>query len=346
MYKQLGAFAFACLLVVGCRDNGPDPLTPLDLSMGNTGGGTGGEGGSGGDGGSGGNGGSGGGDMAMGTKTSTIKAMRMAGKYGSFQLENVVAFARTPSTNAPRLFVQDAGGGDFASIVVQCSASSTSHKCLLNKQVAAIPIGNSVTITGTYFKNSTSGNEDFYLQAFTDNGVASTAPEAPLVLTVEQIARSANNPATTFRKATVTPSEDLVMYDWSPADMKFSGAWGGCTQAPYTFGFAMAKKSDALTAGPKCTVKTSQPTPQPTTPKEILIGTDFYYDFQVSSDCQCAGARADKGVTVPDTGTTWPANATVNGIIGFSGGTTADSGYQYFSPTEKGPLTGTVAGPQ
>jgi len=137
-----------------------------------------------------------------------------------------------------------------------------------------------------------------------------------------------------------------VMYDWSPADLTWSGTgWPGCTTAPYVFGFAMAPTSAALTAGAACTVKTAQPAASATTDKEVLIGTDFYTAFKVSSDCQCAGARADKGTTVPSDTTVWPANTPVTGVLLFSAGTTVESGHQSFSPTEAGPLTNTVAGP-
>src|SRR5262249_35589572 len=152
MFKQLSTVAFACVLVAGCRDDST-PLTPLDLSMGDMS--TNGTGGN----------GTGGGDMAMPkTYASTkIADMRTKGKSGSFELTNVVAFALTPSTNAPHLFVQDAGGGPSSAMETQCSASSGSHKCSVNKAVAAIKIGNSVTVKGTYLKATMNGVEDFYI---------------------------------------------------------------------------------------------------------------------------------------------------------------------------------------
>jgi hypothetical protein len=325
MHKHLCMFALACTFVnAGCRDEG-GPLTPADLSMGG--------GGAGGAGGMGGTGGSGGSDMAMPMKTykpTTIAAMRQA-KTADVELDNVLAIALTPSTKSPKLFVQDAAGGDFSAIETQCSSSSSAHKCTVAATVAAVVVGHSVTIKGTYFKNNTSGNEDFYVDSIVDNGAATgTAPE-PLTLTVADIQRNANVPAKTFQIATVTPGEDLVMYDWSPKELTYQGSWPSGCSIPYMFGFAMAPASANLTAGAACSGTTSQPAASATSDKEVLIGTYFYKNFPWSSDCRCGAMFND---TLPTAGTKWPSSVAVKGIVIFSAGTTADSGYQIFSPLE------------
>jgi hypothetical protein len=323
MFKQLCTVAFACVLLAGCRDDSPPP-SQADLSMtgdmATSGGGDGGAVG----------------DMAKGTtpknyKASTVAAMRQAGKTGDFELDHVTAIGLTPSKASPKLVVQDATGGDFSAMLTQCSAK----KCTVQSTVSAVALGHSVTVKGTYFKTTATGAEDFNVDTITDEGVASVTPEAPLVLTETDIKRGANVPAKTYRKATVTPSEDLVMYSWSPVDLTFSGTWPGCSTAPLEFGFSMAPKSAALTAGKACTVKTSQPVAADANDAEILIGTDFYKDFKVSSDCQCSGTNKN---SVPTADTVWPATMPMTGILFFDVRSGATVGHLYFSPMEPGVL--------
>ncbi|MGZ3406431.1 MAG: hypothetical protein ACXVAN_08325 [Polyangia bacterium] len=318
--------------VAGCRDNGA--VSPVDLSMaGGGGGGTG-----------------GGMDMATTMKNytvATVAAMRQ-GAPGDYELDDVIAIGLTPSTASPHLFVQDAAGGDYTAIVANCSSSSMTHPCTVASTVKTVAIGHKVTLKGTYIKASLAngGSENFYIDAITDNG-AGTLP-APLTMDETGIARGAKDAKKIFQSVTVTPVDDLVMYDWTPSELKYSGTWPGCTTAPFVFGFGMVPATGAPAMGAACTVKTMQPAGQATPPaNEVLIGTDFYKNFEVSSDCQCSGAHA--GVTVPATATKWPKTVAMTGILIYDVPFGMTTGYQYCAPQPTtagaGALTGTVTPP-
>jgi hypothetical protein len=222
--------------------------------------------------------------------------------------------------------------------------------------VKTIAIGEKVTAKGTYIKEAKTkgGTEFFYLDSITDNG-AGTAP-APLTYTETDIARAVSTATTGWNKdffqmATVTPTQALVMYDWTPTDLKYTGTWPGCTTAPYVFGFAMLPMSAGTTpANAACTTKTAAAPSQTENDMSILIGTDYYKNFTVSSDCQCAGGHA--GTTVPAATTTWPMGTPMTGILGYDANSTG-VGYKIFSPTPPltagsggpGALTGTVTPP-
>jgi hypothetical protein len=341
LYRNAFTLAFACMLgVTGCRDNGT--LTPADLSMGGSGGG--------------GGGGTAGGDMATAVTytPSTIAMMRMNTTPGTYELDNVVAIALTPSSKSPKMVVQDAGGGDYSAIQILCPAMSAKYPCTVQSTIHTIAVGHKVTVTGTFIqdKMASGGGEQFYVTGtITDNG-AGTAP-APLARDEKAIQQATDATVAGFSKdfwqmVTVTPSENLVMYDWTPATLKYSGTWPGCSTAPFVFGFAMAPASAALTATAACTTKT-MPAPSQATPdgRQIYIGTDYYTSFQVSSDCQCAKTPT----TVPAAGTQWPMGMPMTGILGYDTPIpgTATTGYKYFSPIPATPgagaLTGTVAPP-
>ena len=340
LYRNASIFAFACVLMVaGCRDNGT--LTPADLSMG--GGGTGGTGG-------------GTGDMAVAMKNympSTIAAMRqMPAGQNDFELDNVIAIALTPSTKSPKLYVQDAAGGDFSAIEADCSSTSSSHMCNVASTVHTTVIGDKVTLKGTFVKAGMTkgGYETFYIDSIMDNGAGT--PPAPLAVTETAVEKAVDATATGwnkdfFQKVTVTPSETIVMYDWTPTELKYSGsgAWPGCTTLPFVFGFSMIPMSVASTpANAACTVKTAAAPTQTANDKEILIGTDFYSDFKVSSDCQCAKTPT----TVPAQGTTWASGKPITGVLIYTVPFGASAGYRQFSPTQmpdSTTLTGLVAPP-
>ena len=321
LYRNASIFAFACVLMVaGCRDNGT--LTPADLSMSGGGGG-----------------GTGGGDMATAMKNylpSSIAMMRQ-GAPGDYELDDVIAIALTPSTKSPKLFVQDATGTDYVAIEADCSSTSTSHPCSVASTVHTTVLGDKVTLKGTYIKSklASGGYEVFYIDSITDNG-AGTAP-APLALTETAIEKAVDTSVagwnkSFFQKVTITPSETLNMYDWTPAELKYSGTWPGCTTVPFVFGFSMIPTSVMATtpANAACTVKTAAAPTQTANDKEILIGTDFYKDFNVSSDCQCAKTPT----TVPAETTTWASGKPITGILIYSVPFGATVGFRQFSPTQ------------
>ncbi|MDB4967446.1 MAG: hypothetical protein JWN44_3135 [Myxococcales bacterium] len=288
-FRTVSMFALACAaLTAGCRDNGT--LQPADLS------GTGG----------GGDGGTAGGDMATGgTKTytmATVAAMRQ-GAPGDYQLTDVVAIGLTPSSTSPHLFVQDAGGGDYTAIKTNCSSTSTSHPCQVSSTVKTVALGHKVTVKGTFIKSSTAngGTEDFYIDSITDNG-AGTAPATATVMLADVI--KGNGTAMKklwFQHVTVMNPGTLVAYDLSPPELAFSGA----TKCPYQLGFAVAPMG---TTGAAAALSCADATTQPATATapdaaEIYIGTDFFKDFNVASDCRCTAMFHDKEVTATSTAT-------------------------------------------
>jgi len=270
--------------------------------------------------------------------TSPIATMRQ-GTPGCFKLENVVSLGVTPSTKSPKLFVQDAGGGDFSAMLTKCSSTSTSHPCSVNAAVAAIPDGHSVTITGTYIRTSSTTFEEFFIDSITDNG-AGTVP-APATATLANIERSGTAKNLRFQRVTanISAADMLQMYDWTPSEFSNTSA----TACPYQFGFAMLPKSvTGQTATPACTSGTAQPAGQVSpNAAEVLIGTDFFKGFTVSSDCRCAKTFTDMEPSATSTLT-----GAVSGLLVFDvpfGGTV---GYYYLDPktTADAPITNLVAG--
>jgi hypothetical protein len=256
--------------------------------------------------------------------TSSIAAMRQGTVSGCFELDNVTTIALTPSTKSPKLYVQDSGGGMFSAMRTSCSSTSTAHPCTIATQVAALATGRSVTVQGTYIKSKSTGYEAFYLDAVTDNGAA-TVPQA-VTATMTDISRGGTNNGLAFQRVTTTiPGNDpLVMYDWTPAEFVYQGA----TKCPYQFAFAMIPQSAGQTATAACSSTTAQPAGQ-TTPNaaEVLIGTDFYKGFTVSSDCRCAAMFQDKEPTANS-----QLKGSISGILIFDVPFGATAGYYYIAP--------------
>ncbi len=266
--------------------------------------------------------------------TSTVSAMRQ-GKSGRYSLTGVV-IAKTPSTKAPKLFVQDAAGGDFSAILAQCS-SGTTHPCTVATAASGTMVGNQVTVTGNYIKASAAkgGAESFYIEGFTD-GTGGTIP-TPTALAAADVARGANKAANWFQHVTFTISDTWKMYDWSPGEFVFTGA----TACPYQTGFAMIPTSvtatATATATAACTSITAQPAGQ-TAPAatEILISTEFYSTFKASSDCRCAAKFSSKEPTATTTLT-----GAVGGMLLYEAQAGSATGYQMFAPltTASAPLS-------
>lgn len=285
------------------------------------------------------------------TYTATsISAMRQAPTTGCFELDNVVLIAKTPSTKNPKVFVQDAGGGDFSAIMTKCSTSTTStHQCPTSPVVSSLVEGHSVTVKGTYIKSKTTKFEEFYIEQIADNGVG-TVP-APATVTIADIEKGGNSGASAkyaFEMVSVA-SASLKMYDFNPTELIPNPPSTSCSTLPYVFGFAMVSSSSSATAPAMCTNNTSEPASGPgTDPTEVLIGTDFYKTFTVSTDCRC-----NSGTSVPpSTGKQPTSTSTVTGKI--TGALvfdvpTSGTGYFYFAPkdtnTNDFPITNTVTGP-
>jgi hypothetical protein len=300
------------------------------------GGGNGGSGGSGGFGGGGGSGGGSGGPDMMGKlyQHATVKQMRQ-GASGDFVLTGVVSIGLTPSMSAPRLFFQDAGGGDFSAMVGKCSLGSPSRPCPQSTLTTILSIadGHTLSINGTYVK-ATNGFEQFYIDTVTDNGVG-TMPAAT-VAQLGDIARNANTAKWWFQRVTVDLGAGLLkMYDFSPIEMKYSSPTGAV--CPAYFGWGMVPSTSSDVVGGACNATTQPPTAVTgTAPSdEVIIGTDFYRSFTYSADCACAGGAQATLATGASTFT-----GVIGGIlIGDSvyQGTTL---YQYLAPksTSDAPL--------
>lgn len=268
----------------------------------------------------------------------TIAAMRMGTATGCFTLTNVVTLGTTPSKKSPRVFVQDASGGDFSAMVTKCSSTSTSHPCAIATQVAAIADGHSVTITGTYIKSSASTFEEFFIDGLTDNG-ATTVP-APATATLAQIERGGTAKNLRFQRVTVNlgSADTLKMFDWTPSEFANTSA----TVCPYQFGFGMLPMSATGTATAACSNGTTQPPGQAAiNANEVLIGTDFYKGFTISSDCRCAKTFINMEPSATST-----LSGTVSGLLVFDVPFGATVGYYYLAPKSMtdAPMTNLVAG--
>ncbi len=270
---------------------------------------------------------------------STVAAMRQAAKPGCFEFDNVISIGTTPSTKSPQLYVQDAAGGDFSAMQTKCSSTSTSHPCTVAAAVAAIVDGQSVTIKGTYIRTASTGFEEFFIDSATDNG-AGTAP-APATATLADIERASTSVNLRFQVVTTTidAADTLDMYDWTPVEFADTEA----TACPFQFGFGMIPKSvTGITEGSACAGSASQPAGQATpNAAEVLIGTDFFKGFTVSSDCKCAKTFTD---TEPAKAST--LSGTVTGVLVFDVAFGASVGYTYLAPKTlaDAPISGTVAG--
>lgn len=309
------------LLVAGCR--GDDSSTPQDGhstidSPAQTG-----------DGGSG---------CASYTDTS-IAAMRMGTATGCYKLTNVVTLGVTPSTTTPRLFVQDAAGGDFSALETRCSSTSTAHPCTVAAMVKVIPDGHSVTVTGTYIKTAATTFEEFFIDSVVDNGAGTPPPAA--TATLAQIERGGTATNLRFQRITITigSADMLHMYDWTPSEFTNTSA----TACPYQFGFGMLPTSvTGTTAEPACTSGTAQPAGQVSpNAHEVLIGTDFFKGFTVSSDCRCAKTFTDMEPSATST-----LSGTIGGLLAFDVPFGTSAGYYYLDPKSAtdAPITNLVAG--
>ena len=283
--------------------------------------------------------GSGSGSLTCAVYTdSTIAAMRMGTHSGCFKLTGVVTLGTTPSTKSPRLFVQDAAGGDFSAMMTRCSSTSTAHPCSVASTVAGTPDGHAVTLAGTYIKTGSTTFEEFFIDSISDTGAA-TAP-APATATLAEIERGGSSQNLRFQHVTVTigAADTLQMYDWTPSELSNSSA----TACPYQFGFGMLPKSVTATKGGACASGTAQPPGQTApNPAEVLIGTDFFKGFTVSSDCRCAKMFSDQEPAVAST-----LGGTIGGLLVFDVPFGTTTGYNYLAPkvVADAPITGTVAG--
>jgi hypothetical protein len=126
-----------------------------------------------------------------------------------------------------------------------------------------------------------------------------------------------------FQLVSANISDKLVMFDWTPPEFKRSGAGTSC---PQQFGFGMIPTSAGATAGMACSGMT-QPAGQTTVnAKEVLVSTDYYTGFNVSSDCACPFM----GTTTLTSG--MGTSGTIKAILDYDVPYGSTAGYQYLSP--------------
>ncbi len=254
----------------------------------------------------------------------SVATMRQ-GKSGCYRLSNVISIGLTPSSKSPTLFVQDGNGGAYSAVQTKCSSTSTAHPCTVAADVHSIAVGHSVTLQGTYIK-AMGGFEEFYIDTVSDNGAATTTPNA-LTLGIADVAKGSTQTAAWFQRVSVTlaSADTLLPYSLSPPELQSTYNGVPSTSCPYWYGFSLIPKSAKVTAGALCS-GTTQPSAAASKAAEILIGTDFYDGFTASSDCACASKYGDKLVTSTST-----LSGKLQGILIFDspiGGT----GYQYVAP--------------
>jgi hypothetical protein len=315
--------ACAGLIAAGCR--------------GSQGAGGGGAGGTGGGGGAGSGGGTGdmAGPVAKSYMKTTIAAMRApASAHTDVELDGVISIAKTPSKGSPKIFVQDAAGGDFSAIIARCETTSMTHPCTMATAttIGNIQDGRSLTVKGTYSK-SKSGFETLYIDSISDD--AAGAMPAPAQVSLADVSRSANNPKYWFQRVTVNMgATTLKGYDWSPAEFRYTAGTGGC---PAMFGWGMVPSTSTDTAGAACDATNMQPATavsgMPPT-DEVLIGTDFYVGFTFSSDCACAGKYKDTVVSAANT-----VSGSLAGVLVGDVPYMQTTVYQYIAPKANADIT-------
>jgi hypothetical protein len=260
--------------------------------------------------------------------TTTIVAMRNGKASGCFELSHVGLVARTDSPSEPRVYVEDAGGGDMSAIATQCDASAT-HLCAPSVNAKILQLSDTMTdgakisVRGYYQYGKTSGFEGFYIEDIIDE--CSTMPRpAPITLTVANLTRDARTPAKWFQRATIDISaqDPLVMYDFSPPELLL-----GDPQCPDYAGFAMIPRSSGATAPAGCNGK-ANPTPRsPVDPKEILVGRQFFNQFLFNADCACSDPNT-RGLLTP----TGSVSGPVLGYLIIETDKKSTAAYQVFEP--------------
>lgn len=259
------------------------------------------------------------------------------GAGGCFRLANVVSMGATPGSTSSNLHIQDPLGGSFSAMRASCSSTSSTHRCLLAGSVSGTSNGHSVTVTGTYVRSASTHAEQFFLDSLTDNGATATVPP-PAIATLATIQRSSTSYDVAFQKVQVNVVDQLVMYDWTPAEFAIVGA----AMCPYQLGFGMAPMSAGLTPTAACTSGMSQPTGQVSpSPAEVLIAMDFYAGFTVTSDCRCA-----LGFNAKEPSAASRLSGMINGFLVWTVPFGAPAGFMYFAPTtvSEAPITNTVNG--
>ena len=263
---------------------------------------------------------------------SSIANMRQ-NKVGNYELDNVVSITPSEGGKTLKAYVQDAAGGDFSAMQIKCSSGSMTHPCPMTGTVYPnlknLAAGHSVTVQGTYIKSSMTHIEEFYLDSITDNGNAMMMP-APATLKLADIQRGALTTKTWYQHVNVTLTDSLKVYDMIPAEFLRSA---GCMTAgcPCVFGWAMVPSLTMAPAPAMCNGTTIPAMSAPSNMAEVLIGTDFFKQFKLSSDCACAAKYMDTLITTTQT---VASGAVISGILSFDSQFMTMNYYQYLAPLQ------------
>jgi hypothetical protein len=259
-------------------------------------------------------------------RRASVVQMRTEFWSGCFELPQVVVIARTPSTQAPRLYVQDPNGGDFSAVMGKCDATST-HPCSEATAAALLRLlnGAAVSVRGYYHQGMSSGFEELQIDDFTDQGTLVDLPPSASLMSSD-LARGARTRAQWFQRASVdVPTNDpLVMYDLSPAEFKLSGpcpAWGG---------FGMIPLSAGTTPPAECVESLNPAGVANPDAREVLMGRQFFDVFSYSSDCACAAASKQHLLTSANF-----IDGTLSGILIMELDSSSSATYQVFEPLSK-----------
>jgi hypothetical protein len=248
-----------------------------------------------------------------------------AGSSGPFTLSSVVVIAL--ESDGLHDFVQDKLGGDFSAIRATCVPSTPSHPCSVFSVFKAAFGGRQVTLTGDYVKDPSSAGstEHFYVRDITDEGVSTTVPP-PIPVSEGDVTKSAAEAARWFQRVNLTPSEDLVAYDFSPIELAVAGQPMSC---PYQQGFAVIAVSSGLSAAANCANASSQPAPLMSPSAAGILVSSGFVDFTVSSDCRCTAMNHSAELTVISK---MPAATEVDAMLVYDALPGASTGFQYLEP--------------
>jgi hypothetical protein len=266
-------------------------------------------------------------------QAASINEMRTGARSGCFELSNVVVVARTASSSAPRIYIQDPGGGPFSAMAAKCSASSK-HACPATTlaNVGRLLDGAAVTVRGYYSNVKATGFEEVYLEEVVDTGSLVPIPD-PVRLSVGDLSRDARVASSWFQVATadVPVGDPLTMYDFSPRELQ-QGA-----SCPVWEGFAMIPASVSAPAAVGCSGGQNPAAVATSDPREILIGRQFFSTFRASTDCACAGASKQHLLASGSV-----LSGPIRGVLVLEVHSGAQDAFQVFEPLSRAmfPVTG------
>jgi hypothetical protein len=139
------------------------------------------------------------------------------------------------------------------------------------------------------------------------------------------VTRAAATRARWFQRVTVALPGPLYVYDFTPPEMIATVDGKLPTRCPYLYGFAMI--AAAPSPPPAACTGGTQPASGRADAGEILVGTDFYASFTVSSDCRCTAQYHAAELTAAST-----LGGALSGILVYDVPYAGHSGYQYIAP--------------